>query len=221
MTTTNTTPPGPTAPPDPQTSGPRTSRRAVLAAGGAALAGGAVGLGIGRAGAASAEQATTVVEVACVGETWREATPANPGDDGDFRAPFFVEGIIYPEGTIAGDGFIPTNEGSIGQWFCRGYVMVNATRPEPHTSSHQDLHFGTITEESLFPTTMLSTVGLEGTDSREQFSTRAVVGGTGDYLGVTGQMTQRFFATNTSILPGPNIPSPCWRFEFDLRYPPA
>ncbi|MFN0029922.1 MAG: hypothetical protein ACKV2O_22440 [Acidimicrobiales bacterium] len=159
-----------------------------------------------------------IVEVACLGELWREAVKWNQADDADFRAPFVAEGWIYPEGTILGDGFRPVPEGSIGRWFCHGTVIIDSSRPEPHVATYQDFLFGTITPEALFPRDTLATAGIEGTDDRTQSAVRAVIGGTGEYLGATGQQTQRMIALNTSpFAGGTGDQSPCWRIEFDRR----
>lgn len=200
---------------------PNPRRRRLLggfALGGAAAAGGIVGATATSAGASSLSTSNLTFEVACLGELFREAVGANPADDGGFRVPFCVEGWIYPEGTIKSDGFVPTADGSIGRWICRGYVIIDSTRSEPHTSSHQDYILGEITEQNPFPSTMLSSDGLEGSNRRDVFGTRAVVGGTGDYLGATGQVTQQYFADNTSLFPDGTL-SPCFRFVFDLRLP--
>ena len=163
---------------------------------------------------------TLDVEVACLGELWREAVRANPADDADFRAPFLIEGWIYPVGTIKGDGFIPTEEGTLGRWFCSGYGTIDALRTEPHAITTQSLYFGAITPDRLFPPSMLSTGGLEGTSDRNQIAYRPVLGGTGDYQGASGQVTQQVIATNTSLFAdGTNDPAPCWHMRFDLRLP--
>jgi hypothetical protein len=192
-----------------------------LALGGAAIVGGAVGAltTASVAGAAAVyRRKDLTVDVACLGETWSAGAKGNHVDDeDDFRAPFLVEGLIYPNGTIPGDGFIPVEEGSIGRWFCRGYFLVTATRTQPHVSSNHDFYFGTISPEHLFPTSMLASVGLEGTDDKAQISTRPVIGGTGDYVGATGQVRQEFIAMNTSVFPDSTDPSPCFRFQFDIR----
>ena len=190
-----------------------------LVLGSGALGAGAVGGLAGRASAGSGfRRKALVVEVACLGETWREGVKANAANDADFRAPFVVEGWIYPEGTIKGDGFIPREDGSIGRWFCRGELLIDASRPEPHTSANTMYCFGRLTTENLFPRDSLHTVGLEGTTDRSQTAWRAVVGGTGAYVGAMGEMGERIIAMNTSpFADGTNDPSPCWRCEFDLR----
>lgn len=196
------------------------SRRRLLEGatiGGAAVVGAVVGATAGAAGASSFDTTNLEFEVACVGDTWREGLSANPADDGDFRAPFSVEGWMYPAGTILGDGFVPSVDGSIGKWFCRGYVLVDSTRSEPHTHSHQDYFFAEVTEQDPFPASMLSSAGLEGTGRRDLKNTRAVIGGTGDYLGATGAVTQEYIADNTTLFAGQDELAPCFRFVFDLR----
>jgi hypothetical protein len=41
-----------------------------------------------------------------------------------------------------------------------------------------------------------------------------VIGGTGEYLGATGVVTERFFATNTSTF-SDGSPGLCFNFDFD------
>ena len=186
-----------------------------------ALGAGVVGGFASRAGAGNGfHRKKLVVEVACLGELYREGTKSNPANDADFRAPFIVEGWIYPEGTIKGDGFIPREEGSIGRWFCRGSAIVDASRGQPHTYADTAYCFGKITTENLFPRNSIHTTGLEGTIDRSQTCWRAIVGGTGEYVGAIGEMGERIIADNTSpFADGTNDPSPCWRCEFDLRIP--
>ncbi len=190
-----------------------------LVLGSAALGAGAVGGLAGRVSAGSGfRRKTLVVEVACLGETWREGTKANPANDADFRSSFVVEGWVYPAGTIKGDGFIPREDGSIGRWFCSGAALVDASRQQPHTHAKTSYYFGKITEENLFPRSSLHTTGLEGTIDRTQTCWRAVTGGTGEYVGALGEMGERIIATNTSLFAdGTNEPSPCWTCAFDLR----
>lgn len=193
-----------------------------LALGTVALGAGALGgVGAARAGVASSfRQRRVVVEVACLGELWREAKRGNPADDGDFRGAFSIEGWIYPEGTIKGDGFIPREDGSIGRWFCWGAQLIDSSRPEPHTSSQTMYVFGQLRADNQFPRNSLQTVGLEGTLDRSQTCWRTVVGGTGEYVRATGEMSEVVIATNTSLfVDGTNDPSPCWRCEFDLWVP--
>jgi hypothetical protein len=43
------------------------------------------------------------------------------------------------------------------------------------------------------------------------------VGGTGKYLGATGQLFERFISTNTTKFAKGNDAGPNFRFDFDLR----
>jgi hypothetical protein len=188
-----------------------------LALGGVAVAGGAVGaFAVDATDTAVYRRQRFTLEVACLGELMRTAVPAEKADDADARTPFLVEGWIYPPGTIKGDGFIPTEEGSLGRWFCRGWFIIDGSRSAPHTASHHDYVMGSITPTRLFPPNILCSMGLEGTDDRGQTSTRAVIGGTGDYLGATGQVRERLFATNTSVF-SDGSPGLCFNFDFDIR----
>ena len=77
---------------------PRVSRRGLfrgLAAGGIAVGGGAVGA-LAFGSGSSYKKATLSLDVACLFNLWREGTKSNPADDGDFRAPFLVEGSDLP-----------------------------------------------------------------------------------------------------------------------------
>jgi len=206
----------------PITSGTGSTRRGLIGGvvlGSAALGAGAAGGLVTRAASSTSfKRKRLTIEVACLGELWREATKSNPANDGDFRTSFGVEGWIYPQGTILGDGFIPTEQGSIGRWFCRGFIIIDSVRSEPHATSHQDLYFGSIRPDRLFPASMLSTSGLEGTTDRTQTSVRAVIGGTGEFLGATGQVGQTVIATNTSLFAdGTDDPAPCFRLDIDVR----
>jgi hypothetical protein len=191
------------------------------------LAFGGLALGAGAAGAWVVNRNDTVafrrrsltLDMACIGTLWRDAEPRTSAGEKDYRAPFSVEGWLYPGGTIKGDNFVATKDGTVGRWFCRGWVVIDGDREEPHIISHQEFILGTITKQQLFPPDSLTTSGLEGGCGKEQVAHRAVVGGTGEYLGAMGQVTQQFIATNTTPfgLDDPEPSSPCFRFVFDVR----
>lgn len=207
------------------------SRRRVigLATGGAgAAAGVGVGLALGSSDAAASE--TLVLEVACLGDTFRWLpVPSLQGivtgdpdglDPGDLRGtPFSVEGLMYPAGTIAGDGFVPTTDDALGHWFCRGHLVLNPQRPAPHLMSHHEYVFGLITADMLFPRDMMASVGLESSDERVQSGMRAVNGGSGRYRAATGQVEQIDISVNSTVLFGSDDLAPNFRFEFDLLIP--
>lgn len=191
-----------------------------LALGGAAVVGGVVG-GVAApalAGGVRFERQTLSFDVACNGSTWRDVFPANPENESDFRSAFNVEGFIYPLGTIPGDGFIPTSNGAIGTWMCRGWVMIDGNRPEPHANSIHEYVLGGISDELLFPPDNLTSSGLEGTVT-EQVGVRAVTGGTGRYMGALGQVTQTNNGFNTTVFHGTPDAAPNFIFEFDLLVP--
>ena len=190
-----------------------------LAAGGVAggIAGAAAATAIGSSGGLRRQQLS--VDVACLGHTWRDVVPRTPANDADFRAPFAVEGWIYPAGTIPTDGFVPTENGSIGHWFCRGWLVLDGDRPEPHASTIQEYVFGSISETRLFPPDAMTSSGLEGTFT-DQSGTRPIIGGTGEYMGAIGQVIQTNNGTNTTVLDdGSGDPAPNFIFNFDYWVP--
>lgn len=144
------------------------------------------------------QRQTMTMNVASLGHTWCQSVADNPSGPDDFRMPFLVEGTIYPEGTF-GDGFVPTDDAAIGRWFCQGWLLENPDRPEPHVSSRQVYVFGSVTEDELFPSDTMSSLGLEGT-SAGQVLTRMVVGGTGRYMGASGQVLEIGKGTNTTVM---------------------
>jgi hypothetical protein len=180
---------------------------------------GAVAAGAAIAGATGSgyRKDSLVVDVACLADQWVQANIWPEAPDDDSRTPFLVEGWIYPAGTIAGDGFIPLEDGSIGRWFCRGFGVSTLARGEPHVNTHQDYVFGVVGADDPFPDDTLSTVGLEGTVDTTKLATRAVIGGTGRYFAATGQMQQQFIAWNTTRFPASSDLGFCWRMTFDLR----
>lgn len=192
-----------------------------LALGGAAVVGGVAGAGaVGAAQSGGGFRRETLsLDVACLGHTWRDVVPRNPANDADFRFPFMVEGWIYKAGTIPGDGFVPTATDAIGTWICRGWVLIDGSRPEPHVASVHEYLLGTISEEQLFPSDTLSSTGLEGTIT-QQTAFRPVIGGTGQYMGATGQVSQRINGVNTTVLDdGSGDPAPNFAFTYDLLIP--
>ena len=192
----------------------------LLALGGTALAGGVAG-GVAAAamGGDGLQREKLTLDVACVGDTWRHAEPVMRADDADFRVAFLVEGWIYPQGTVPETGFVPTSDGSIGRGFCRGWQILDGARPEPHALTIQEYVLGRIERSSLFPPDNLTSSGLEGTFGTE-IGTRSVIGGTGRYLGATGQVRQANNGANTSVFAdGSGDPAPNFVFEFDLFRP--
>lgn len=160
-------------------------------------------------------------EVAVLGHTWRDSTANWSESESDFRGmPFQVEGTIYPAGALPepSDGFVPTDAGAIGHWFCRGNTLVYADRLEPHVTSTQEFIFGMIKPDDLFAEDVLTTSGIEGTETR-QVAHRPVVGGTGRYLGATGAQAQVPTGANTTLFSDGFGNALNLRMTFDLFLP--
>lgn len=161
-----------------------------------------------------------VVEVAMDMSSLLDGTVRQAFDQSDFRAPLLVEGLIYPAGTDLPDGFVLTEDGVIGSWFCRGWTLTRGGRPEPHALTTQEFLFDAIVPDAVFPADLLVTSGVEGGEDEGWSATRAVVGGAGRWFGASGQVTQVMTGANTSASynggSGMNM-----RFTFDLLLPRA
>lgn len=207
-------------------------RRLLRAAalGGAGLAvGAAVGAtaGAASAGGSSDSRKQFAIDVACLGNLARPLLlPWLTGvvdayqdrDPGDLRGSFFwFEGWIYPEGTIAGDGFIPTEIDRIGTWFCRGNFIVSPDRGEPHLASVQEYYLSPM-DSNPIGSRLLVSQGLEGRNEDGWEALRAVTGGTGEYRSARGEVLQRQVSLNSTELPNGNN-APNFRFEFDIDLP--
>ncbi len=150
---------------------------------------------------------------------------------------FYFEGLVYPGGTIPDpspddpDGVIwdfPVEP--MGTFFDRGWVTIThkstgpyKARPDPHLLSHADYYLGgVVSEDNLTPTDMIATVGLENGTPPNDVVTRAVVGGTGRFASVSGQVVQRRIGRNNTPLRGLDLPfgkeppSPNYRLTFEL-----
>tara|TARA_R110002110_G_scaffold205066_1_gene416763 strand:- start:167055 stop:167777 length:723 start_codon:yes stop_codon:yes gene_type:complete len=148
---------------------------------------------------------------------------------------FYHEGLIYPAGTISKpkdgrDVNWDFDAEPIGTFFDRGWAIINnrsdgpyVARPDPHLLSHTDYYLGGVVgPDNLTPPDMIATVGLQHNDGMSGQYLRAVVGGTGKYATVSGQMVQTPWGNNSSILQGRFLPegakppSPNFRIKFEL-----
>jgi len=190
------------------------------AAAGAAVVGGAIGGGA----VASAQDSNVSVkrqrllfDVACLGETFRDQPFPDPPELGDTRGtPFSVEGWIYPGETILGEGFVPSEDGSIGRWFCAGFGISSAERPLPHVYATANFVFGTVSETRPFPPDTLVTTGLGVAPGNPMPSSIAIVGGSGEYSGALGQAGRVTTSLNTTVFFNTGEPAPNFRYTFDL-----
>lgn len=123
-----------------------------------------------------------------------------------------------------------------GHWFNRGWVLINGKREpyvdtkgtvvetariEPHLLSEHTFVLERLSPRVLSPE-MLVTSGVEnGNDPDADTIVRAVVGGTGRFAHVSGQVVQTRIGRNTTALrsfAGAGVVlSPNYRYEFELR----
>ena len=105
---------------------------------------------------------------------------------------FFVNGKIYPGGTIpAGENvFSPDNDGSLGNWICRGIFLVNFA----DIVAGAPIHVDTTQLFRFDDGAALVTEGLEGAVP----TLRALTGGMGDFSGASGEVHQELLGTNTT-----------------------
>lgn len=194
------------------------------------------GLALGGAGAAAALTTayaatpaaarpgpqTLVFDAACLGHTLRIQSQEGNQEGDTLGSTYYVEALLYPEGTIKASGFDPASAQPIGHWFDRGWLLTSPDRGEPLAIASHDYLFGTITTDKLFPPDTLTSSGTEGTfadysaQGATQAAVRAVTGGTGRFAGATGVGRQKAIGLNTTTLHGLDIPAPNYRFTFDL-----
>jgi hypothetical protein len=106
---------------------------------------------------------------------------------------FVTEGNIFPQSTIptrndSGATFDPNQHGRMGGWFCKGVFLVKG--------SEFDKSPVAVLSDQVYvlPGGTISTTGTEGND----VAVRMVTGGTGRYVGYTGEQRQKFLGFNKS-----------------------
>lgn len=196
-------------PSNPQADRSALSRRTLIKRGGF-LAGGAALLSAAPSALAASE--TLKLDVACDGGTLK----INRSNDVELDAPvrrgdpFIVQGRIYPEGTIEQGLSGPHQEGSIGQWICRGWFYYGideiAGGAVPHLVTTQlyllDNFDGLVTD------------GMEGGIT----VVRAITGGYGRYAGARGQVTEAEVGGNDTTLDfGGGITMPAFNIQFEFQ----
>ncbi len=190
--------------------------------GGVGVAGASVAVSAGPlsglGGRAEADTKRLVVDMACLGDTFRFIPVPGDNMNDDLRgAPFSVEGNLYKAGTIKGDGFDPSAVKPTGTWVCRGWLMTAPGRPTPDVITTQEYFLSEpLGGPDAFIADQLVSSGVEGAGKRPPV--RSVIGGTGRYAGARGTVVQHGLGTNTTSLwlVGALGPAPNFRFEFHL-----
>ncbi len=170
------------------------------------------------AGDVRASRSTSPVS-ATPGGTRRPTGPPTRATSGGFPSPSRAGSIPRTTSRTPGDGFVPTQDGSIGRWLCRGSMLVYAERLEPHVQTTQEFIFGTILGDRLFADDTITTAGNEGTFETHQWLAARIAGGTGIYMGAIGEEFQDWNGFNTSLNSDGTGNAPNFRMRFDLLLP--
>lgn len=155
----------------------------------------------------SDSEKTMTFDVAIDARAWRLNDGTNPFDPLDINnllamkrgTTFIVRGKVYPGGTIPAGGtpdnpsaFGPDSPGSIGNWVCRGTLNFDFSEilqgAAPHVATTQIF--------LLSDGAGLWTDGLEGGVT----TTRAVIGGIGEFSGASGEVVQETLGVNATGL---------------------
>lgn len=190
------------------------------------IAWGGVGVAASLAVAAPATASSPLVkvfDVAMLGNTHR-LIPGPGVEDFDLRGTtYYVDGIIYPGGTIPGgtDIFDPAahTDLAIGAWVSSGSFIWSTERFQPHRFSIQQHIFGLITPTNLFPVDQIASQGTESSRTQDTLpSTRVITGGSGKYIGAAGQITQYGHGKNNTVIDvlGNAQLAPNFRFHFEF-----
>lgn len=158
-------------------------------------------------GTTAQDMETMTIEVAANGMSFvAQSEPMSEDDLPLHGNPFIIRGYIYSEGTLDGlngvleDGGPEFPDLVIGTWICSGFFYGDSLMAEsgPYAVTTQIFEFGdTETGE-----TSIMTYGFEMIDIDLAFE-RAVIGGTGEYAGLSGIQVQTYHGDNPSI--GPNF----------------
>ena len=176
------------------------------------------------------------VDVACNANSIRFEGPQGPNPDnpaGDpgphpyYGASFVVQGVIYPEGTLAdcdnsasNCGLLPDGTPEfpdlvVGRWICRGWFIGDSENPErggiftptgPFVATTQIYDF----DPERRGRRLLISDGVELIDLNVPFR-RAITGGAGAFRNARGQVTQTAIGANATGL---------FNFNFDFQVRP-
>ena len=163
-------------------------------------------------------------DVALDGATVRyvKAAPGHPSGLPLTGDTFILFGGIYPAGTFDAGDLNPSQAGAIGRWICRGSFYVDlASEQVPHavTSVMHVLGDGLSAAGGPIGPAHDAIVH-EGFESGLPETTRAIVGGTGRYAGVRGEVVQVARGANDTLIqvtPEVAVPTPSYTFTFRFK----
>jgi hypothetical protein len=176
--------------------------------------------------ARAAGRRTEVFDVAMLGDSLL-IVPGPNIDNFDLRGTtFYVEGPVYPGFTIPNEqtDWDPAQHTDleIGRYFDIGSFMLYRARLNPHLYSVMTHLFGLITPDDNFPPDQINSIGTEASATQDtKPSIRSIVGGTGRYVGATGQISlfgNGSNVTQSNVL-GAVRPAPNLRFFFNFTEP--
>jgi hypothetical protein len=203
----------------------RLGRRRLVRTGGLAAAAAALVAAPAIARAEDGAAAEAIFDVALDGTTVRyvKAIPGHPSGLPLTGDTFILFGSIFPAGTFDAGNLNPDQPGAIGRWICRGSFYVDLTTEEvPHavTAVIHALGEGLSASVGGPIGPAHDAIFHEGFEGGVAESTRAIVGGTGRYAGVQGEVFQVVRGANDTLFqvtPEIAVPAPSYTFTFRFK----
>jgi hypothetical protein len=165
-----------------------------------------------------------IFDVALDGATTRyvKAVPGHPSGLPMTGDTFILFGSIFPAGTFDKGDLSPDQPGAIGRWICRGSFYVDLTTEDvPHAVTTVMHVLGDGLSAAGGPIGPVhDAIVHEGFEGGLPESTRAIVGGTGKYLGVQGEVYQVARGANATLIqvtPEIAVPAPSYTFTFRFK----
>lgn len=199
----------------------RLRRRHLVRAGGLLASGAALlaAPAVTRAQAGAADEA--IFDVALDGASIRyvKASPGHPDGLPMTGDTFVMFGSIFPVGTFDRGDLNPDQAGVIGRWICRGSFYVDLASGEvPHAITTVMHVLGQGLSAAGGPIAAAhDAIVHEGFESGLPETTRAIVGGTGEYAGIQGEVVQVARGANDTVIqvtPELAVPAPSYTFTF-------
>jgi hypothetical protein len=202
----------------------RLGRRQLVRTGGL-MAGAAAVLAapaIARAQDDLAPEATFDVALDGASVRYVKAAPGDPSGLPMTGDTFILFGSIFPAGTFDSGNLNPDQPGAIGRWICRGSFYVDLTTEAiPHAVTTVMHVLGTGLSAAGGPIGAgHDAIYHEGFEGGLPESTRAIVGGTGKYAGVQGEVFQVARGANDTVFqltPEIAVPAPSYTFTFRFK----